>query len=59
MFHELTIIMNLSGWTSLHNASKNGRESVARALVELGADIHAKDKKYPNAISTCFMNSHS
>ena len=45
MFHELTMIMNLSGLTSLHHASGNGRESVVRALVELGADIHAKDNQ--------------
>ena len=37
--------MNLSGWTGLHYASENGHESVVRALVELGADIDAKDKK--------------
>jgi len=38
--------MNLSEETSLHIASKNGHESVVRALVELGVDIHAKDNEY-------------
>ena len=51
--------MNLSEYTSLHYASKKGHENVVRALVELGVDIDAKDKKYPNVISTCFMNSLS
>ena len=45
MFHQLTIIMDLSGETSLHAASKRRNDSVVRALVELGADIHAKDNK--------------
>ena len=48
MFHEVTIIVNLSGRTSLHYASSNGHESVVQTLVELGADIHAKDIEYPN-----------
>ena len=59
MFHELTIIINLSGWTSFHCASANGDETIVRALVELGVDIHAKDNEYPNVISTCSMNSLS
>ena len=42
--------MNLSGWTSLHNASGYGHESVVRALIELGGDIHAKNKLYPYVI---------
>ena len=51
--------MNLSGSTSLHDASYNyysDHESVVRTLLELGADIHAKDNEYPNAISSA-MNS--
>ena len=48
MFHELTIIMNLRGYTSLHYASRNGHDNVFRVLVELGADIHVKDNEYPN-----------
>ena len=56
VFHELTIIMNLSGYTSLHYASGYNHESVVRSLVELRANIHVKDYKYPNFISTCFMN---
>ena len=59
MFYELTIIMNLSGWTSLHHASRNGHESVVRALIELGADINAKDNEYFNVISTCAIESLS
>ena len=37
--------MNLSGETSLHHASWNGRKSVVLTLLELGADIDAKNKK--------------
>ena len=39
------IMMHLSGNTSLHWTSRKGHESVVRALVELGADIHAKDNE--------------
>ena len=39
------IMMHLSGNTSLHWTSRKGHESVVRALVELGADVHAKDNE--------------
>ena len=45
VFHELTIIMNLRGGTILHYASFKGHDSVVRALVQLGADINAKNEK--------------
>ena len=59
VFHEFTVIMNLSGETSLHYASQNGHASLVRSLVDLGAHIHAKSKRYPNVISTCSINSLS
>jgi len=31
------------GWTSLHQAIKNGHVEVAKALLEKGADVHAED----------------
>ena len=37
--------MNLRGRTSLYYAIQNGDESVVRALVESGADIHTKDNE--------------
>ena len=49
--------MDLSDRTSLYRASLEGHESVVRALVEMGVDIHAKDNEYPNVISECSMNS--
>ena len=46
MFHELTIIINLSGLTSLHHASQNGYETLVRKLVQFGVDIHEKDHEW-------------
>ena len=45
MMYELTIMMILRGWTSLECAIYHGHENVVRVLVELGADIHAKNKE--------------
>ena len=44
-FLVLHISMNVRDWTSLLIASERGHESVVRVLVELGADIDAKDNE--------------
>lgn len=45
VFHQLIMMINLSGLTSLHYASQNVHESVVHSLVKFGADIHATDDK--------------
>ena len=42
----------LSDRTSLHYVSENGNDQVVRTLVDLGADVNAKDKEYFSEIST-------
>ena len=39
------IILTFSEPTSLHWFSGNGAQNVVRALIVLGADVHAKDKR--------------
>ena len=39
------IILTFSEPTSLHWFSGNGDKNVVRALIVLGADVHAKDKE--------------
>ncbi|KAH8890019.1 hypothetical protein GQ53DRAFT_626756, partial [Thozetella sp. PMI_491] len=34
------------GWTPLWRAAANGREAVARLLLDKGADLEAKDNQY-------------
>ena len=42
----------LSDQTSLHKSSWNGHDQVVRTLVDLGADVNAKDEEYFSEIST-------
>ena len=41
-FKDIYILMIYLGWTALHASASKAKTEVAKVLVELGADIHAK-----------------
>ena len=42
--YHCSLCVQISGWTALHIASKEGHVEISRMLIEGGADLNMKDK---------------